>query len=162
MARRERSIEPKQYLAYLVEMWNPMKAAQELGCNVSDIRALQKNRKFVERFLAETVQLTGPEQFQGLKDAETAIEMIQRQKQESFWALREMGADVEVPANVRARIHGKFFDAALTLEGVSQKVQHDHTVTHKLDPESAVALASAGAESSRLLADRTIDVTPEE
>ena len=158
---RERTIEPKEYLAYLVECWNPATAAEALGCSIADIRALQTSRKFVERFLAETVQITGPECMQGLGDVETAIELIQKQKLASFWALRELGDDPEVPPQVRARVHGKFFDAALNVEGVNQRIQHDHTVTHKLDAESALALEAARAESSRLLADRTIDVTPE-
>lgn len=158
---RERTIEPKEYLAYLVECWNPFAAAEALGCNVSDIRALQTSRKFVERYLAETIQVTGPESMRNIEDAETAIELIQKQKLKSFWALRELADDVEVPPQVRARVHGKFFDTALTLEGVNQKIEHEHTITHKLDAESAAALEAARGESARLLADRTIDVTPE-
>jgi len=156
---RERTIEPADYLAYLKQAWNPQVAAEALGCDIADIRALQRSRKFVERYLAETVQLTGPESLQDIAD-KTALELIHDQKMESYWALREMGMDQNVPANVRARIHGKFFDAALTMDGLNQKIQHEHTITHRLDPESAAALESARAESSRLIA-APIDVTPD-
>lgn len=161
MAKRERSIEPAEYLNYLIDAWNPILAAERLGCDVADIRELQRSRKFIERYLTDTVMTTGPREMQELTN-KTAIELIQDQKLESFWALKEMGQDPEVPPNVRARIHGKFFEQAAAIEGVNQKVQHEHTVTHKLDAESVLALESARAESARLLANPSIDVTGEE
>lgn len=161
MPKNPRTLDPQRYLDYLIECWNPIVAAERLGCDVSDIRALQKSRKFVERYLAETVQATGPRVY--LEEQNRSVmELIADQKMESYWALKEMGADETVPANVRVRVHKGFFDMAAAIEGVTQKVQHDHVVTHKLDADSVLALESARAESSRLLVNPTIDVTGED
>lgn len=155
---RQRTLDPKEYLAWLREMWNPKVAAEALGCPVAEIRALQTSRKFVEIFLRETVQYTGPEAFRDIE--KSAVELIRENKEHSYWELRGIGDDPNVQPAVRTRVHTYLFEKALVDEGLAQKVnvQHEHVV--KIDAESAMALEAARAESQRLI-QAPIDITPD-
>lgn len=156
---RTRSIQPEEYLAYLEKMWDAREAARALGCDARDIRALQTSRRFVEEFLRRTIQLDGPE---GMTDlyGETVMELIGKQKFDSFFALRALGMDENVPAGLRARIHTNFVEKAIVMEGYKTTHREEHEHVHRLDPETARALEDARRESARLIA-APIDVTAE-
>jgi len=146
----ERSIQPSQYLDWLQEQWNPATAAEALGCTVAEIRSLQQSHTFVSQFLSLTVGATGPMSMRQMP-LETIRDMVDRDKIEFYFNLKEIATDLDKKDEVRLKALNKLFDTAANVEGLGQKIQHEVNVTHRLDPESAKQLEEARMESQRLL-----------
>lgn len=146
----ERSIHPSQYLQWLCDMWNPARAAEELGCSVAEIRSLQSSHAFVSSFLDKTLGITGPHSMRGMT-LETIRDMVDRDKSEFYHGLKEIAMDLDKQDSVRLKALTKLFDTAANLEGLGQKIQHEVSVTHRLDPDSAKQLEEARRESQNLL-----------
>ena len=133
-------------MRHFEKTWSAAEVERQTGVPAARVMKLMKNRRFIDKLLWKTVQLTNPEF--GQEHGETLRVMLNQAAPDALSAVIEMAADEDIPANTRLKACTTILDR---IAETSKKGEVEHSHTPKFPPELLAAITGGQRESRQLI-----------